>query len=224
VLQAKRIVILAFSPSRPNQSFPPMSAHQFMDHGHGALHRAPASLKLAGALALVLTVVLLPRTQLTGLLVVAVILAGLFAVSRIRVLFLLKRMLRLEPLVLGVAGLMLFQPGGGKIFAMVMLKANLCLLPTILLTNTTSFTELVRVLQRLRVPWLFVTTLTLMHRYLFVLTDEAERMRRARASRTFTRGRRFHWQTLSSVVGQLFVRASERAERIYNAMCARGWK
>jgi cobalt/nickel transport system permease protein len=126
--------------------------------------------------------------------------------------------------VLGVAGLMLFQPGGGKIFAVVMFKANLCLLTTVLLANTTPFTELVRVLQRLRVPWLFVTTLTLMHRYLFVLRNEAERMRRARASRTFTRGRRFQWQALSSVVGQLFVRASERAERIYNAMCARGWK
>jgi energy-coupling factor transporter transmembrane protein EcfT len=49
-------------------------------------------------------------------------------------------------------------------------------------------------------------------------------MRRARASRTFTRRRRFQWQALSSIVGQLFVRASERAERIYNAMCARGWK
>ena len=203
-----------------------MSAHHFMDHGrgHSALHRVPAGWKLAGSLALVLTVVLLPRTQLTGLLVVAIILAGLFAISRIHLLFLLKRMLLLEPLVLGVAGLMLFQPGGGKIFAVVMLKANLCLLTTILLANTTPFTELVRVLQRRRVPWLFVTTLTLMHRYLFVLADEAERMRRARASRTFTRGRRFQWQTLSSVVGQLFVRASERAERIYNAMCARGWK
>ena len=203
-----------------------MGAHHFMDHGHGhsALHRAPAGGKLAAALALVLTVVLLPRTQVTGLLVIGFILIGLFAVSRISILFLLKRMLLLEPLVLGVAGLMWFQPDGGKIFAAVMLKANLCLLTTILLANTTPFTELVRVLQRRRVPWLFVTTLTLMHRYLFVLADEAERMRRARASRTFTRGRRFQWQTLSSVVGQLFVRASERAERIYDAMCARGWK
>lgn len=203
-----------------------MSAHPFMDHGrgHSPLHHAPAGGKLAGALALVLTVVLLPRTQLAGLLAVAIILAGLFAASRVRLLFLLKRMVLLEPLVLGVAGLMFFQPGGGKIFALVMLKANLCLLTTVLLSQTTPFTELVRVLQRLRVPWLFVTTLTLMHRYLFVLADEAERMRRARASRTFTRGRRFQWQALASVVGQLFVRASERAERIYNAMCARGWK
>jgi cobalt/nickel transport system permease protein len=203
-----------------------MSARHFMEHGHGhsALHRAPAAVKLAVALALVLTVVLLPRMQLTGLLAVAVILAALLVVGRTPLLALLKRMLLLEPLVLGVAGLMLFQPGGGKIFAVVMFKANLCLLTTVLLANTTPFTELVRVLQRLHVPWLFVTTLTLMHRYLFVLADEAERMRRARASRTFTRGRRFQWQTLSSVVGQLFVRASERAERIYNAMCARGWK
>jgi energy-coupling factor transporter transmembrane protein EcfT len=57
-----------------------------------------------------------------------------------------------------------------------------------------------------------------------VLVEEAERMRRARASRTFTRQRRARWQTLSTVVGQLFVRASERAEHIYDAMCARGWK
>ncbi|MGA3178932.1 MAG: cobalt ECF transporter T component CbiQ [Verrucomicrobiota bacterium] len=203
-----------------------MSASHFMDRGpgRGPLHRAPAGLKLAVALALVLTVVLLPRAQLAGLLAVAAVLTGLFALSGMGVLFLLKRLLLLEPLVLGVAGLMFFQPGGARLFAQVMLKANLCLLATILLSHTTPFTELVRVLRRLRVPWLFLTTLTLMHRYLFVLADEAERMRRARASRTFTRGRRFQWQALSSVVGQLFVRASERAGRIYNAMCARGWK
>ena len=154
----------------------------------------------------------------------AAVIGGLLAVSQIPLWFLLKRLLLLEPLVLGVAGLMWFQPDGGKIFALVMFKANLCLLTTILLSNTTPFAELLRVLQRLRMPWVFVTTLTLMHRYLFVLRDEAERMRRARASRTFTRGRRFQWLALSSVLGQLFVRASERAERIYNAMCARGWK
>jgi cobalt/nickel transport system permease protein len=63
-----------------------------------------------------------------------------------------------------------------------------------------------------------------MHRYLFVLTSEAERMARARASRTFVLDRRARWQAMSTVVGRLFVRASERAERIYDAMCARGWK
>ena len=63
-----------------------------------------------------------------------------------------------------------------------------------------------------------------MHRYLFVLVEEAERMRRARASRTFKPRRGARWHAMSTVVGQFFVRASERAERIYDAMCARGWK
>jgi cobalt/nickel transport system permease protein len=119
---------------------------------------------------------------------------------------------------------MLFQPDGLARCALAMAKANLCLLITLLLSGTTRAAEMLQVLQRLRLPRLFVSTLTLMHRYLFVLADESGRMQRARASRTFARGRRFQWQTLSSVIGHLFLRASERAERIYNAMCARGWK
>jgi cobalt/nickel transport system permease protein len=71
---------------------------------------------------------------------------------------------------------------------------------------------------------LLVTTIALMHRYLFVLVDESLRMRRARSSRTFSRQHRVRWHVLGTLVGQLFVRASERAERIYAAMCARGWK
>jgi len=74
------------------------------------------------------------------------------------------------------------------------------------------------------VPALLVTTMALMHRYLFVLVDESDRMRRARASRTLVRRRGLGWGMPAEVIGRLFVRASERAERIYLAMCARGWK
>lgn len=190
----------------------------------GWLQNVPAGVKLAVTLALVLTVVWLPQPHWGWLLAVAAALAGLVWASGLGGWFLLKRLLLLEPFVLGVAGLILFQPGGGAKFVLALGKTNLCLLMTLLLSQTTRFTDLLGVLRRLRLPWLFVTTLTLMHRYLFVLAEESERMRRARASRTFTKGRRFQWQTLASVAGLLFVRASERAERIYDAMCARGWK
>jgi cobalt/nickel transport system permease protein len=190
----------------------------------GPLHDWRAGVKLTGALALVLAIVWWPEALWRGLFAVGALPVLLVIVSRLPVLFLLRRLLLLEPLVLGVAGLMLFQPHGGERFALALAKTNLCLLTTLLLSNTTRFTDLLSVLRRLRVPWLFVTTLTLMHRYLFVLADETERMRRARACRSFQEGRRIQWQTLSSVAGQLFVRASERAERIYDAMCARGWK
>ena len=203
-----------------------MSVDFLHDHSRGdsPVHRLPATLKFAMALVFVLTTILLPKSQPVGLGIVAVVLVLVAIVSQIPFLFLLKRLLLLEPFVLGVAVLALFQPDGLRVFLILLLKTNLCLLTTILLSNTTPFAEMLRVLKCIHVPWLMVSTLTLMHRYLFVLVDESERMRRARSSRTFTRGRRFHWHTLATVVGQLFIRTTGRAERIYDAMCARGWK
>ena len=188
------------------------------------VHRLPAAMKLVLALGLVVTVVLLPPTRLLLLGAVAVGVLLVAALSRIPWWFLARRLVLLEPLVLGVAFLALFQPGGWHLFLFLVAKCTLCLLVMVLLANTTPFAELLQVLRTVRLPALLVTTLSLMHRYLFVLADEAQRMRRARACRTFTRGRRFEWNALATVVSQLFIRASERAERIYGAMCARGWQ
>ncbi|MBM3888769.1 MAG: cobalt ECF transporter T component CbiQ [Verrucomicrobia bacterium] len=188
------------------------------------IHRAPAAAKLAVAVALLLGTVLCPMTQPLGFAAVAAVLIVVAALSRIPAAFLVKRLLLLEPFALGVALLTLFQPHGGRIFLTILLKANLCLLTMILLSNTTPFSDVLRVLKRLRVPALLVTTLALMYRYLFVLVEETGRMSRARASRTFSRRRGLVWRSLASVIGQLFIRSTERAERIYAAMCARGWR
>ncbi|HUJ09824.1 MAG TPA: cobalt ECF transporter T component CbiQ [Verrucomicrobiae bacterium] len=184
------------------------------------IHRQPAVVKLVVALALlVATISLRP-----ALLPVAVVLLATTLLSRLPPRFVLLRLLLLEPFALGVALLALFQPGGGRIFAFLIAKSTLCLLTMILLSNTTPFSEILRVLRRARVPALLITTLALMYRYLFVLVDEAERMKRARASRTLAWRRRFQWKNVATVAGQLFIRSTERAERIYAAMCARGWR
>ncbi|MCX7826867.1 MAG: cobalt ECF transporter T component CbiQ [Verrucomicrobiae bacterium] len=188
------------------------------------VHRAPAAVKLAVAVGLVLATVACPLTQPTGFAAVGAVLIAIAAMSRIPTGFLVKRLLWLEPFAAGVALLTLFQPQGGRVFLTILLKANLCLLTMILLSNTTPFADVLRVFKRLRVPSLMVTTLALMYRYLFVLVEETRRMSRARASRTFLRRRGLVWRSLASVIGQLFIRSTERAERIYAAMCARGWR
>jgi cobalt/nickel transport system permease protein len=154
----------------------------------------------------------------------AVVLAVTVVLSRIPLMFLLKRLAWLSPFVLGVALVNALQPAARGGWEAVAVKSAICLLTVIMVSNTTPFSGVLRVLREARVPSLLITTIALMHRYLFVLVEEAERMRRARASRTFTRARRARWAALSTVVGQLFVRGSERAERIYDAMCARGWR
>jgi len=204
-----------------------MSAN-WLGHQHNQsdslVHRLPAALKLGVALVIIVATVLAPIQWCVwyiGVTALMVLTAGL---SRLPLLFLVKRLLVLSPFVLGVVLVNAFQPAGRDKWLAVAVKSVLCLLTVILVSNTTPFSQILRVLKSIRVPTLLITTIALMHRYLFVLMDESERMRRARASRTFTRRRRFEWRSLSTVVGQLFIRASERAERIYDAMCARGWK
>jgi cobalt/nickel transport system permease protein len=188
------------------------------------IRRLPAVAKLAAALGSVVATVLMPLAHWFFFAGFALFLAGTTLVSRIPAKYLVRRLLLLEPLVLGIAVLAWFQPGGGLVFARIVVKSTLCLWTMILLSNTTPFAEILRVLQRCRVPGLLITTLALMYRYLFVLLDEAERMKRARASRSFAPQPTRRWQSLASVVALLFIRTSERAERIYAAMCARGWK
>ena len=193
-------------------------------HHESPIHQIPAFLKLGVGLALILGTVLMPVGCHVWFAVVAVFLALVAWLSRLSSFFLFKRLLVLSPFVLGVAAVNAFQPSARVSWLGIAVKSALCLFTVILVSNTTPFSKILRVLKRVRVPGLLVTTIALMHRYLFVLAGEAERMRRARASRTFTRRRRVRWHTLATVAGQLFVRASERAERIYDAMCARGWK
>lgn len=195
-------------------------------HAHhcSAVHRFPAEFKLGVGLAVILGTVLLPAMAAEWFVAVGALLLLTMLVSGIAPGFLLKRLLALSPLVLGVALVNALQPAGRATWLGVALKSVFCLLTVLIVSNTTPLSEVLRVLRRARVPALLITTIALMHRYLFVLADEAERMRRGRAGRTFVRTRGFHWRTLATVVGQLFIRASERAERIYDAMCARGWR
>lgn len=184
----------------------------------------PAELKLGGGLVLITLTVMLPAPASLWLLGAAGLLVAAVSLSRISPWFLIQRLLLLAPFVLGVTLVNAFQPAYHAHWPWLVARSVLCLLTVILVSNTTPFSEVLRVLRRIRVPALLITTMALMHRYLFVLAEEAERMRRARTSRTFNTQRRWQWPMLGTIAGQLFIRASERAERIYAAMCARGLK
>jgi len=179
---------------------------------------------MAGALALVLGTVLVPADRARCFGVVFVVLLAIIIAGRIPLGPLLRRLLALSPFVAGVALATAWNPDGTLDWRITALRSTLSLATVVALAQTTSFGEMLSVMRRSRVPALLVTTLALMERYLHVLAAESERMRRARTSRTFAPGRRFEWWTAATVVSQLFVRASERAENVYEAMCARGWK
>jgi cobalt/nickel transport system permease protein len=99
----------------------------------------------------------------------------------------------------------------------------------ILLTATTRFPDLLWALSALRFPKPLVSTIGFMYRYLFIVADEALRMIRARTARSAqVTGRarpsiRWHGRVAGSMVGNLFLRALARSERVFAAMLARGY-
>jgi cobalt/nickel transport system permease protein len=195
---------------------------EFYRRGDSLIHRLRPVLKLGTAVAIVVTAVATPLRAWPVHVGLAALLVAVAVASRVPAGALLRRLLWLEPFVLGLAVLALLQPDGLWIGASIAVRSTLSLATMLLLAATTPFPDLLAVLRWLRVPRILVTTLTLMYRYLFVLADEALRMQRARRCRTFTVRRWPAWRTLASVVGQLFVRATARAERIHAAMVARG--
>ncbi len=184
----------------------------------------PARLKFSVALVLISGTALLPR-HLDALYAAPVlVLLSLWAICRMPVVYTLRQLLVAEFFIVGLVLLSLISRGAWPVVVTALIKSNLCIVAMLLLTWTTPFHEIIETFRRLRVPSVLVTTLALMYRYLPVLADESRRMQRARAARSFSPRRRLVWHNLAVIVGQLFVRSAERAERIYLAMCARGWK
>lgn len=201
--------------------------HDFIDkfsRVDSPIRRAPASFKLVSALLLILAVVAAPLRWGFPFAVVAFVLILIIALSKIPVSFFLTRLLVFEPFIVIVAAVSLLQPGGSAKFGSIIIKSTLSLTTVLLVSNTTPFTELLGVLRRIHTPPVLLTLIALMYRYVFVLIDEMQRMRRARLSRTLVAGRARSWHSISMIIGQLFVRSTERAERIFAAMSARGWK
>lgn len=94
----------------------------------------------------------------------------------------------------------------------------------IALASTTRFPDLLDGLRKLGLPRVLMDQLSFLYRYLFLLLDQAMHLRRAQAARDGGRGPVFaYWKSNAALVGVLFIRTLEQAERTHLAMTARGY-
>jgi len=113
---------------------------------------------------------------------------------------------------------------GVLVAARITLKSNAILIAFIALIATVSVATLGAALSRLGVPQKMVHLLLLNYRYIFVMEAEYHRLVRSTAVRGFHPSTNLHtYKTFAYLAGMLFVRASERAERVYMAMLCRGF-
>ena len=105
----------------------------------------------------------------------------------------------------------------------VLSKSILSILFLSFLISTTPFSELILGLKELKLPYFLSDALSFMYQYIFILTDEAEKITRARDARLYGGRWIWHANTIGYIIGAIFVRSIERGERTFLAMKARGY-
>jgi cobalt/nickel transport system permease protein len=139
--------------------------------------------------------------------------------------------------VLAAAALPLVRDGGARFevgplvlweegllaLAAVAAKASIGTFSAVLLGATTAFPQVLRALEQLRVPRLFVVIAQTTHRYLPVVVGEVRRTRSALLARAWRPRSVLQAAPVGRVAGTLFLRAHARGERVHRAMMARGF-
>lgn len=210
--------------------------HRLHFHGHSPVHRAPAHVKILTLLGFMLLVVATPRQWYAAYAVEAAVLLGVVLLSRVPLTYLAPRMVIEVPFAIfailvpfishgprtEVLGLTVSQPGLVAGLALL-IKGTMGVLGSLTLAATTEPQDILRGLQRLKMPDLIVQIMGFMIRYLDVVTNEMSRMITAMRSRGFDPRSPRHWPVLARSLGALFIRSYERGERVHLAMLSRGY-
>ena len=153
-------------------------------------------------------------------------LALLWLAARVPLLYVFRRLLAATPFIAMAAALPVAAslPDGGAVAFAVIWKAYSAILLLSILAATTSIEDIVDALRRLGVPRGFALTTVLMHRYLFVLLEEWRGISRARECRTGGTVRVGRARGWANQVAMVFVRGWDRAERVAQALVARGFQ
>jgi len=197
--------------------------------------RLDARAKVAVTVAFVAVVASFGRLELGRLAPLATFPLALAALGDVPWRPVLIRLALASPLALGVAA---FEPfldrapafvvigvalsRGDVAFLVILGKFTLSLGAALLLVATTRFDDVCQAAGSLGAPRILVAQKSLTYRYLFVLGDEAARMLRAHALRS-PGAPRPRLRTAGTLLGQLLVRATARAERVHVAMRCRGF-
>lgn len=211
-------------------------SHVFFVHAESGVHRLAPECKLVATVLFVFAVVATPREAGWAFALDALIIVVVALIARVPLGRLARRLVIELPFLafavflpfvgrgpyLEVGFLTLSEPGLWGAWNIVV-KGTLGVAASSLLTATTTVPELLRALDRLRIPKPVVGIASFMVRYGEVLTGDLRRMRIARLSRGDDP--RWLWQVAGTArtAGALFVRSYERGERVYIAMLARGY-
>jgi len=209
--------------------------------GDSAVHRLDARAKLLAVIAYTVVLISFDRYAVAILVPMTIGPLAMVWLAGVPLWFALRRVLLLCPFILMLCLLspwydtalrgvefgpwQFYVSGGWLTAADIGIKFALGVIALTAVMSSTPFALLLEAMRKLGTPKLLVLQLGFLYRYVFVLIDEGMRLRRGRDFRGAARApvtRRL--AAVGGIVGQLFTRTLDRSERIYTAMCARGYR
>jgi cobalt/nickel transport system permease protein len=191
--------------------------------GASPLHARDARAKFIALLVFLIAVsTTRPGAGIAFALYAAIVITAAF-IARLPFLALLKRAALILPFSATFALITWWsgEPARAAAFAE---KSILSAFAALLLIATTPINDLLRALASLGLPRQLILVVQFLHRYLFVIAEQAQHMRLAAQSRRgLGKHRWVRFQGAAGALGVLFARSWERADGIYRAMLARGF-
>ena len=163
------------------------------------------------------------RNSIEGVAALALLaLIGAVAAARLPVVAVIARACVVLPFS-GIFALSVWLAGDGGSALALVLRSYLSALAALLFISTTPLSSLLVALGQYRAPRFLLETMQFLHRYLFLLMEEAQHIRTAALSRGGFRGAR-GFRAAGGALGTLFARSYSRAIQIHHAMLARGFQ
>jgi cobalt/nickel transport system permease protein len=203
-----------------------------------AITRRSPTERLLGTVTLALGAALLPLGAWPQMVALGAVVLCLAVVARIRAgPFLARLAPPLAFLTLVSAAVLVLAPGqavasigpvritdaGVLRFGSAAGRGAIALGAAVVLVSTTSFPEIVRALRRLHLPEIVTTSLALAYRFLYILSDEVIRLRRAARSRNAGDGSTSRRRLMVGIAAAALQRSFARSERVHQAMLSRGY-
>lgn len=201
------------------------------------LHDLDPRFKIISALSLIIGVVAGPTLRPIEFALLLALLGALVLISGVPLRWIFGRAALVLPIALGIA---LFSPlgrmeslswiGARAAYAEnwllvwgILSKAWFSAFTVLLVSSTTPLPRILKALEWLKLPDVFLTLLTFLYRFTDVFAEQLRSMRRAVASRAPGMSPRRTVSLYGNLAGSLFIRAYERGERIFAAMLSRGY-
>lgn len=202
--------------------------------GKTCIHRRHPLAKLVVTVGFLIAVISFDKYEISNLIPFLFYPLLIIIFSEISAVPIIKRILMVEPFIIALG---IFSPlfdrqilligsisiaAGWLTFLSIFIKCSLTVAAVVLLLATTGMEKLSVALRMIHIPRIFVLQLLLTYRYISLLAEEVGKLLRAHDLRT-PGHKGVAPAAWGSLAGGLLLRSFDRAQRVYQAMCLRGF-